>query len=457
MSDKPPVQSKGEDGCPTYTSPGGGPFSPGALLGAGLNFIGASGGALTGGLVSKGLSSLFRNPAHAREAAAYFHVRQVRRERVEARRLASLAASGDRRAEARLQNFNLITGAGDELLKAGEGALRGAGCAAMGVGCGSPGQPPGDVMTDVANTIVAAAIVSAILDCEGSLNVGQTLEVDCGTPAGGAAAFPSNDGCAACGRALDAVVAARRDMVLGSGLPTPEDEEDPNSAVFRRINAVGGEGPCAAACENCVARSVNQSVAVRFTTGCNSSSSWRSQIQDNVGTMVTSSVSQINDALGSLAGILSADHECIRKDLTNAIRTRVTQEFVNKIRVKMDNWQSLKVAGGSASVWMSKASEGINVTSVIDIVAGEQITDNLYSAEETRAAAEFVQQNATINEFADDVNDIFSGVGDLVGSTFGTMLIVMAAVLSAMALGLALLWVVNPSAVRSLLSGGVVD
>ena len=460
MSDNPLVQSRGEDGCPTYASPSGAPFSPGALLNAGLNFVGGAGGALLGGAasgISKGLSSLFRHPAHARQAERYFHVRQLRRERIEVRRLKALADAGDRRAAARLENFGLgdltgaLEGAAGGLIK-----LRGAGCATMGIGCGSPGQPPGDVMTDVANTIVAAAIVSAVLDCEGSLNVGQTLAVECGSPDGGADAFPDNDGCAACGRALDAIVAARRKLVLNSGLPTPAGEEDPNSTVFQRLNAVGGEGPCASACESCVARGVDQSVTVNFVTGCNTDSSWRSQIQDNVGTMVQSSVSQINDALGNLAGILSAEHECIRKDLTNTIRTRVTSDFTNKIRLQMDLWQKLTVVGGSTSVWMAKAKEGINITSIIDLVANEKITDNLHSAEEMRAASVFIQQNATINELASDVNDVFGGVGDLVGSTFGTMLIVMAAVLSAMALGLALLWVVNPQAVRALLTGGAV-
>lgn len=462
MPDLPPVQSRGQDGCPTYASPSGAPFSPGALLGAGLNFVGGAGGMLAGGAggaIAKGLGSLFRHPAHAREAQRYFHVRQVRRERIEARRLRALAEAGDRRAAARLQNFGLgslagpLGGAAGDLLQAGAGALRGAGCATMGVGCGSPGQPPGDVMTDVTNTIVAAAVVSAMLDCEGALSVGQTLEVDCGSP-DGAEAFPDNAGCAACGAALDAVVAARRKLVLDSGLPAPAGEEDPNSPVFQRLNAVGGEGPCAAACENCVARGVNQSLTVRFHTNCNTASSWRSQIQDNVGTMVSSSVSQVQDALGNLAGVLAAEHECIRKDLTSTIRSRITSDFVTKVRAQVDNWQSLRVAGGSRSVWMAKASEGISITSIIDIVANTQVADNLYSAEEARAAAEFVQQNATVNEFANDVNDVFGGVGELVGTTFGTMLIVMAAVLAAVALGLALLWVVNPQAVRALLTGG---
>lgn len=467
------------EGCPTFQSPTGNPISPGALFGQGINAIMNAGGMVTGGIkdgvsfagglandVGDALGGLFRDPAMAASASSHFKAREMRRQKIEYQRLQRLARQGDRKAQAKLQNLfgvpmgpidsaaDAAAGAGKGLLNGVGGLLGDAGCATIGIGCSKSNQaPPSNAFVDICNTVTAAAFVSVVLDCDNSLSVGQSVDIECGTGIDGLD-LPDTAGCLACQAAVTSLQAERKKLVDKSGL-SPEDESDPASEVFKQLNlgdAFGtGLGVCAPACESCVASNINQRVYVKYSSLCRSESDWTSLVKDQIDGITKTAITQITDALGQVASVLAPSQQCIQKEISTAISSRINDAFVTEVRSQLEFWQNMKVADGSTSVWLAKASEGLNISTYMDVVAKTKVFNNIYTDQQMRSADELLQQNDTFKEFANDVGDLFNAVGNIFSSTIGLMILIMAVVLAGAVLVFGVIMVLNPEAAKALL------
>lgn len=297
------------------------------------------------------------------------------------------------------------------------------------------------VMTDSLNQILATSFLSVTTKCQINQTLQQEIDINCngeGDQAG--TYYEENEACQNCyNNILEQQVARYNALQATWGA----DRNIPVSFNQEYINMVNTAQGCKNKCKACVFSNFSQQSTYSWDAKCMVTTADENKFTNSLQENLNQALTDNQDVLSSLARVLGAsDKQSTVANIVNRLKSNFSATFLNTLAAKVSDTQKIVIRKGSG-ITDNGDTQQSSIRGVTSLFAQTNVANNVLSDEQWAIYQKLYNDENTIGDLGNMLANTALGIGDIVKTLAGKLVIVVAAVLVLVVILITVVVIVN--------------
>lgn len=202
--------------------------------------------------------------------------------------------------------------------------------------------------------------------------------------------------------------------------------------------------PCRYSCVSCIAENIEQLSLVTMNEDCTYNNEFEASFRRSLSAKINDQVATSQEVFSS-AGI-NDPVNLAGEQITDIIDARFKAEVNNDTFSAVKAFQQITIEDGSQEILLANDKQAISVDVVVSILEKTVLKDNLYEQEVFDAQIAAYQKNVSeLQGLRGSLGEIISSIGDMWDTVQGRLVIIIAAVLMIIVLGVSTVFFLSSS------------
>jgi hypothetical protein len=317
---------------------------------------------------------------------------------------------------------------------------------------------------NVVNSMMVKAIVEQDTSCINVASLSQTIKVVEKRPDSiPSTAFVLSKGCVACTTAIRKFAKARADLDTAAHRKNPKYKIpnsfdsglsqllNPNVAMQHGSASTELELPaCALPCNAAVVSNQTQDQSYQYKSSCDTSNNITNHVQQSFKAQISQYLKNQQDIIGQTESAFTTDTNTIATNFAASFDEEVIETIRQSLHSDIQSVQSISYAtftgettNYNSSFFSNVVSERAKISQTANLKAVNDIINNLRQSDSYASAQSLLNKNDTIGSILSNFLGVIDTLGSLFEDLVGKVLIIIAAILIAIIMVVAGLYLTN--------------
>lgn len=174
-------------------------------------------------------------------------------------------------------------------------------------------------------------------------------------------------------------------------------------------------GACNLVCKSQVVSNIRQDAHYKMTQNCSIDSKLTNDLNQNLSTSIQAYMKNQQDVFGQAENLFTKNSQSLSTNLSSAMAMNVNTVISNSLENDIKNAQLVSVTGHSA--YVSDVSQSFSITSVTDLFATNDVTNQLRQSATYSIAQSELNKNDSIGDLSKDILQIIKNLSDILEET----------------------------------------